>query len=105
MYVDFYRTIFPCFSNWSSIGGKKMSIFDTTGFVIISVFFLGILIGIIALFSILKGKLRRGYLLKIKILATYIGGILFISFIYIFFIFATVVAIAIGTLRVCDIYV
>lgn len=81
-----------------------MSIFDTTGFVIISVFFLGIVIGIIALFSILKGKLRMGYLLKIKILATYIGGILFISLIYIVFILPTVEAKEIGRLHVPDLY-
>src|SRR5690625_716622 len=86
MYIHFHYIIFPCYVCWPSIGGKKMSVFDTAGFVIFSIIFICIVIGIIALVTFLKGRLRVTYLVKMRVLSIYVVAIMLISLLYIVFV-------------------
>lgn len=69
-----------------------MNVFDTIGFIILSILFIVFVIGIIGVISFLKGKWRMSYLVKIRTLSTYVVGILFISLLYIVFVLPKVEA-------------
>src|SRR5690625_3604015 len=63
-----------------------MITFDTVGFTILSIIFIVFVLGIIFVFSFLKGKWQITYLVKVRMLSIYIVAIILISLLYIAFV-------------------